>query len=218
MRITPIQLSTIAAVDEASAQLWARILSATINNFELATPQRAAAFLAQTAHASDGFSRTEEDLSYSAARLRATWPQRFYLVPELVDERLNASDFALQPEGLANLIYANRMGNGPYESGDGWRFRGRGLLKIAGRRNYHLVGRALGADILNSPYLLSAPTFAASSAAVLWNSHELSHFADYGNVESFRKISQILHHGPDDLENLERLWFRAHALLEALPG
>ena len=97
--------------------------------FGITTRLREAAFLSQIAHESQGLMRLEENLNYSAQRLRAVFPKRFP-----TDAIANA--FARQPEKIANSIYANRIGNGPPESGDGFRYRGRGFIQITGKEGY----------------------------------------------------------------------------------
>jgi putative chitinase len=103
----------------------------------------------------------EENLNYSAARLQVVWPRRY---PTLAA----AHPYAHDPEALANHTYANRNGNGDVASGDGWRYRGRGLMQTTGRRNY----RAAGFE--NKPEALANPTIAADSAGRFWASNGLN--------------------------------------------
>ena len=118
---------------------------------------RLAMFLAQIGHESDGLTALEEKLSYSAARLMQVWPARFRTIAV-------AQTVAGRPQSLANLVYAGRMGNGPADSGDGWRYRGRGYIQLTGRANYRAVGRACGLDLEGDPDRAAAPGDALEAA------------------------------------------------------
>src|SRR3546814_11910437 len=100
-------------------------------------------FIAQIAHESAGLSRTTENLNYSAAGLRKTFPKYF--------DRATAEAYARQPARIANRAYANRLGNGPEASGDGWRYRGRGLVQLSGQFNYNRPGERMGVDLVAVP-------------------------------------------------------------------
>jgi putative chitinase len=116
--------------------IWARALDEAMERFEIHTPERMAAFLAQIAHESSEFRRLVESLNYTGSRLMKVWPKRFQTLEK-------ANEYARQPEKLANYVYAKRLGNGDVASGDGWRYRGRGLIQLTGRANYQTAGRAL---------------------------------------------------------------------------
>jgi putative chitinase len=92
-----------------------------------------------------------------------------------------------KPEAIANVVYSNRMGNGPVESGDGWKYRGRGLKQLTGKDNANRCGKALGVDLVSSPDLLLQPFYAARSAAWFWKENNLSKFADLGDIEGMTK-------------------------------
>ena len=126
---------------------------------EIDTPARRAAFLAQVGHESSQLTRLVENLNYSAQGLAATWPGR-YLGPDGQPNAL-ALRLARNPQAIADNTYATRNGNGDEASGDGWRFRGRGLLQITGRANYRLVGEALGEPLEAEPWRLEQPVPAA---------------------------------------------------------
>lgn len=175
---------------------WFDAVVATCEEFEINTPQRIAAFLAQTSHESGGYTMLSENLNYKAATLAACWPNRFAtlgadkkpikengkLVPTAV-----ANSIAGKPELIANLVYSSRMGNGPAESGDGWKFRGRGLKQLTGKDNYARCGRDLGLDLVGNPDLLIQPLAAARSAGWFWKANSLSTFADKGDLEGMTK-------------------------------
>lgn len=175
---------------------WIDAVIATCQEFEINTPQRIASFLAQTSHESGGYTMLTENLNYRAATLAACWPNRFAvmgadkkpikengkLVPTAV-----ANSIAGKPELIANLVYSSRMGNGPAESGEGWKFRGRGLKQLTGKDNYTRCGSSLGVDLVSNPDLLLEPMYAARSAGWFWKSNNLSSFADAGDIKGMTK-------------------------------
>jgi len=175
---------------------WLDAVIETCVEFEINTPQRIAAFLAQTSHESGGYTMLTENLNYRAATLAACWPNRFAvlgadkkpirengkLVPTAV-----ANSIAGKPELIANLVYSGRMGNGPAESGEGWLYRGRGLKQLTGKFNYEKCGAALGLDLVGNPDLLLEPMAAARSAGWFWKANNLSAFADVGDIKGMTK-------------------------------
>jgi putative chitinase len=175
---------------------WLDAVVETCVEFEINTPQRVAAFLAQTSHESGGYTMLTENLNYRAATLAACWPNRFAvlgadkkpikengkLVPTAV-----ANSIAGKPEFIANLVYSGRMGNGPAESGEGWKYRGRGLKQLTGKDNYTRCGAALGVDLVGSPDLLLEPMAAARSAGWFWKANKLADYADRGDLEGMTK-------------------------------
>lgn len=152
-------------------------LDAAMTAFGINTPKRAAAFLAQAAHESVGFTRLQENLSYSTPeRLMEVFKGRF-------DGLADAAQYLRQPEKLANRVYANRLGNGDTSSGDGWRFRGRGLFQLTGRANYMAAGDGLGTDYKANPDLVAEPPDAAFTAAWYWAVGNLNAMADVGQID-----------------------------------
>ena len=115
---------------------WAQALNTAMEKFEITTPSRMAAFLAQLAHESGQLTRLTENLNYSAKRLTQVWPNRFQTLEK-------AAPYEKKPEKLANYIYAKRLGNGDEASGDGWSYRGRGPIQLTGRGNYRAAGQGL---------------------------------------------------------------------------
>ena len=176
---------------------WLDAVIETCAEFEINTPQRVAAFLAQTSHESGGYTMLSENLNYKAATLAACWPNRFAtLGPDKKpkkDEKGKsiptavANAIAGKPELIANMVYSARMGNGPAESGEGWKFRGRGLKQLTGKDNYARCGRDLGIDLVGNPDMLLEPTYAARSAGWFWRANSLSTFADKGDLEGMTK-------------------------------
>jgi putative chitinase len=171
-----------------SADVWLEALNTTFVEYEMNSVLRQACFLAQTAHESAEYTRLCENLNYSAKGLMATWPARF---PELETAML----FERQPERIANYVYANRLGNGAIESGDGWRFRGRGILQITGRANYQSLGTKLSLNLLTSPELLEVPLNAARAAGEFWRTHSLNTLADRNTDDDFAEMTHRINGG-----------------------
>jgi putative chitinase len=176
---------------------WLQPIIETCVEFEINTPQRVAAFLAQTSHESGGYTMLTENLNYRAATLAACWPNRFAemgpnkkpkrdakgaLIPTKV-----ALSIEKKPELIANMVYSSRMGNGPPQSGEGWKFRGRGAKQLTGKDNYKRCGDALGVDLVANPDLLLEPLYAARSAGWFWKTNNLSPFADSGDIKGMTK-------------------------------
>lgn len=192
--------------------VWTGALSEAMDRFAISTPARAAAFLAQIAHESGELRRLVENLSYSADRLMVVWPKRF---PTLA----SAEPYERQPEKLANYVYASRLGNGDTASGDGWRFRGRGLLQITGRGNYRACGLALPFPLEVQPELLVAPPIASLAAGQFWRSRGCNELADNNagdnDDEDFVRITVLINGGKNGLESRRAYWQRAKAALHA---
>lgn len=179
-------------------ELWVAPLNQAFDRYGINNTARIAAFLAQVGHESGQFNTLIENLNYSSAsRLVTIWPKRFM-------NEAQASAFVNQKEKLGNFIYANRLGNGDANTGDGFRYRGRGLLQITGRSNYAAVGKVLSLDTLTNPDLLIDPVNAALSAAWFWSSRGLNELADDrtgdDDLEDFGVITQIINGGKTGLQ------------------
>lgn len=190
---------------------WAAVLEPAMQAFEIDSPMRAACFLAQTAHESGQFNRLVESLFYKTpARLMAVWPKRF-------PTEASAAPFVQNEQALANFVYANRMGNGDSASGDGFRYRGRGLIQITGRSNYAETGAALGLDLIAQPALLEQPVHAAMSAGFFWKSHGLNALADDetddNDLEDFVTITRRINGGQAGLQERFALYKAFEQLL-----
>ena len=143
-------------------------------------PKRMAAFLAQIAHESGAFNFTAEGLNYSAAALSKTWPKRF---PTLAI----AQQYARKPEKIANKVYANRMGNGTEASGDGFKFRGRGLIQLTGKDNYTRFAKSIGKTLDQTVAFLETAEGAVASAGWYWDVNKLNVYADKGDFVGLTK-------------------------------
>ena len=206
-------LSSIAQCSPGVAETWLAPLSASMRRFDIQSGPRAAAFLAQVIYESDGLTPLSENLHYSARRLVAVWPTHFYLPPDVSPGRNDASEFVNRPEALANLIYANRMGNGPPESGDGWRYRGRGLIQLTGRSNYSRATHSLGIDLINDPDLLFLETHAATLAGWYWSMTNCNTLADLGSESSFEAITIAINGQLTGIDERRDIWSHAKVLL-----
>ena len=136
-----------------------------------ANPKRLAGFLSQVAHESGGFTAVKENLNYSAKGLMGTFKK--YFPNEAI-----ANQYQRQPEKIANRVYANRMNNGSEESGDGYRFCGRGLIQLTGRANYTKFASDLGISIEETVAYLETPNGAVSSAGWFWDNNNLNGYCD----------------------------------------
>ncbi len=175
--------------------------------YTINTPQRIAAFLAQVAHESGDFRSTEENLNYSWQALRLTWPTRF-----LTDQI--AQGYHRQPEKIANHVYANRNGNGDEASGDGWRFRGRGLIQVTGRANYLAYSQAIDEPaLMTGPEQLAFPPHATLSACWFWHESGLNALADVGDEASFNQITYRINGGYNGKDDRLQNWAEAKTVL-----
>ena len=152
----------------------------TFEHFEINTPESMAMFLAQTAHESGNFSATEENLNYSAKGLTGTFKRYF---PSETD----ATPYARKPEKIANRVYGARMGNGAESSGEGYKYRGRGVIQLTGKDNYNNCGKALGLDLLAEPDQVAKNPVAVLSAGWFWNTRKLNTWAEKGDVLTVTK-------------------------------
>ena len=179
---------------------WHEALSLLLPDYEIDTPQRVAAFLAQCAHESGNFVFIKENLNYKAASLRKTFPKYFP-----TDELARA--YAKKPEMIANRVYANRMGNGDEQSGDGYRYCGRGLIQLTGKSNYENFAASLEISPEEAAEYLGTFEGAAQSACWFWESNNLNVEADAGDI---KKMTKKINGGYIGLE--DRIKHYEHAL------
>jgi putative chitinase len=197
------------------AAAWAQALSQAMQQFDITELRHVAAFLAQVGHESGRLGVLEENLNYSAIGLSKTWPKRYAEcdangkpmpgVPNALANRLHRN-----PEAIANNVYANRMGNGDEASGDGWRYRGKGLIQLTGRENHRICGEELDLPLEEQPELLLQPEYAALSAAWFWATHNLNAMADDDDVTNETKI---INGGVNGLEDRIALYGAAKDML-----
>lgn len=155
-------------------------LAAVLPRYNIDTVDRVAAFLAQCGHESADFTRLQENLNYSAAGLSKTWPRRFI-------SEAAAQPYHRNPEKIANRVYADRMGNGPEASGDGWRYRGRGAIQLTGKANYEAFARDIEYSLDEAVTYTETLQGAIESAAWFWHRNRLNALADERNITAMTK-------------------------------
>ena len=194
-RLDPALRAVAPQLTDAERAAWVAALAQPLLKAGITAPRCVAALLGQCAEESAGFRCIEEDLNYTAGRLCAVWPIRFP-TPE------TAAACAGQPEVLANRVYADRMGNGNEASGDGWRFRGRGLIQITGRTAYQNFARAMNMTLDQAVDHAATQAGAADSAAWFWSANQLNVPA---NAWSINLITQKINGGTTGAAERDRL-------------
>jgi len=159
---------------------WYESLCKILPEYEINTAPRVAAFVAQCAHESGGFKTLKENLNYRAVTLRKVFPKYF-------PTDALAESYAGKQEKIANKVYANRMGNGPEESGDGFRYCGRGLIQLTGKENYSWFAASLEMAVEDVPEYLGTFEGAVQSACWFWESNNLNQYADKGDILTMTK-------------------------------
>jgi putative chitinase len=162
---------------------WFEALSTILPDYEIDTPQRCAAFLAQCAHESGGFNAIQENLNYRAVTLRKVFP-KYFPTDALAEEYANKPN---KQEAIANRVYANRMGNGPEESGDGFRYCGRGLIQLTGKQNYSKFAESIDTPVEQVTEFLQTFEGCVQSAAWFWEANNLNQYADSGDILTMTK-------------------------------
>jgi putative chitinase len=179
MEITQAQLAQIIPKNP-HIEHWCEALNAILPDYEIDTPERVAAFLAQCAHESGGFVFLKENLNYKAASLRKVFPKYF------PDDGIAAA-YANRPEMIANRVYASRMGNGDERSGDGYRYCGRGLIQLTGRTNYQAFADSIETPVEQVTEYLGTFEGAVQSACWFWENNNLNKWADAGDILAMTK-------------------------------
>ena len=159
---------------------WTDALNKILPDYGIDTPQRVAAFIAQAAHESGNFTALHENLNYRAVTLRKVFP-KYFPTDEL------AAQYAQKPERIANRVYANRMGNGPEESGDGFRYCGRGLIQLTGQQNYQNFADSIETPLEQVPDFLQTFEGAVQSAYWFWENNNLNQYADTDDILTMTK-------------------------------
>ena len=203
MEITQQQLSSMLP-GNPYIEHWCEALNKILPDYEINTPARIAAFVAQTAHESGGYTALHENLNYKAESLCRVWPRYF--------NSGNANEYAHQPEKIANRAYGGRMGNGDEASGDGWKYCGRGLIQLTGKSNYQAFADSIETDISEIPAFLQTFEGAVQSACWFWEANNLNRWADADNIE---KMTQIINGGQLGIEDRKRHYHHALQVLGA---
>lgn len=202
--ISELQLQQILPNAGRRAGVFIGPLMTATTEFDITTPLREAAFIAQVGHESNHLNAISENLNYSAEGLIRTFPRYF--------TSSQAAVYARNPEKIANRVYANRMGNGPEESGEGWRYRGAGLIQLTGKNNQHAAADYFGIDYMGIGDWLRTPEGAARSAAWFWHVNGLNPPAD---AEDMREITRVINGGFNGLDERLALYERAREVLGA---
>jgi len=200
--ISAPQLAAALGIAMERAQLWVDALNDAMERFQINTPERAAAFIAQIGYESELLTRLSENLNYSAEGLLETFSTHF-----TAEE---AQQYQHKPIAIANRVYANRHGNGDEASGDGWRYRGGGLPQLTFKDNYRACGEAIGIDLIAKPDALNLPQNAALAGAWFWQTHGCNALADAGE---FYQITKAINGGLNGLDGRLALWDSAKAAL-----
>jgi len=173
------QLSSVIG-NNPNLDSWYEALSSVLPTYEIDSPQRVSAFIAQCTHESGGFKRLKENLNYKAESLVRVFPKYF---PSLDI----AKQYAHDQEKIANRVYGGRMGNGDESSGDGFRYCGRGLIQLTGRNNYTKFAESIGMAVEEVPSLLETFEGAVKSACWFWKTNNLNQYADTGDILTMTK-------------------------------
>ena len=200
--ITESVLVTSQTCTPAMADKWLIPLQFTCDKFGINTPERVAGFLAQIGHESGGFRFTSENLNYRAEALTRLWPSRF---PPGI-----AESYAMQPEKIANRAYCDRMGNGDEASGDGWKYRGRGLIQLTGKDNYAAFSLDADNEALVNPDLVAEPELAALSAGWFWKKNGLNALADNRDIVG---MTRRINGGTNGLDDRQMRYSRLISVL-----
>lgn len=188
--------SKLAACFPANTQAkdWFASLQQNLPEYQITTLARVAQWLAQVGHESGDLKWTAENLNYGAKGLQGVFG-KYFPTADL------AQQYERQPQKIANRVYSSRMGNGDEASGDGWLFRGRGLIQVTGRSNYTACSQALYGDpqiLQNDPDILSEPDGAVRSACWYWNSRKINAVADR---EDTKEATRLINGGSNGLQD-----------------
>lgn len=195
---------------------WYDVMTQTLPEYQIMTWQRVAQWIAQVGHESGDFRTVTENLNYRNTALTAKFGNRITLTEANRLGRNDATGQKANPEGIANVIYGGAWGSrnlGNTQPGDGWRFRGRGLIQVTGRSNYAACSRALYGDeqiLLDDPDILSEPDGAIRSACWFWNHRKLNVHADREDVDT---VTRLINGGTNGIDDRRARYSRARQVL-----
>lgn len=201
-----------ANLSPALAERWYVAVSAAMNEFGISTPAQMAMFVAQISYESEGLTRLVESFDYSIEGLAVFGAHLSAEQRSVLGRQPGETAVPLvRQQAIANQVYGNRFGNGGVQSGDGWRYRGRGLKQITFADNYRACGQALGMDLLSHPEWLEQDAYAARSAGWFWQAHGLNAYADRGD---FAATTRAINGGAMEAEpQREACWLHAKQVL-----
>ena len=204
--ITAKQLDDILPQTGAAAvQKFIPGLNKVFAKYSINTEYRVAAFLAQAGHESGEFTAVVENLNYGAPALRTVFKK--YFPSDAI-----AQAYARKPQAIANRVYANRMGNGTEASGDGYKYRGRGLIQLTGKNNYTAFAKSVNMTVDQAIAYLETAEGAVVSAAWFWHTNGLNAIADRG-PSGFKDLTQRINGGQNGAAHRELLYSRALSVL-----
>jgi putative chitinase len=199
LSIAPVRQHAKAVAQRKAILQVAAILPALLKQYGIDTDLRQAHFLAQVWHESSGFTSIQENLNYSTPRAKKVFGKRMAGLDD-ASKQMFGADATLSPLQrkmlIADVAYANRMGNGDAMSGDGYRYRGRGYVQLTGKKNYTTMGTALNADLAGHPDLVLDPKIALQTACLYWQAHHLNRYADRDDI---RHVTLIINGGLNGL-------------------
>lgn len=198
MQVTREQLQKIAPNAGKKIDLYLPYINKYMDEFAINTPKRVCHYLAQVLHESNELRAVEENLNYSATRLVQVFPKYF--------TKVLAQAYDHKPERIANRVYANRMGNGAESTGDGWKYRGRGLIQLTGKANYRTYAGYCGYDVVSQPELIAQPLGAIRSSMWFFKTHGCNELADADNVGAVRRA---INGGTNGLDKVKVYLLRA---------
>jgi putative chitinase len=172
-------------------QSWYDALVDELPKYQITSIPRVAMFIAQCGHESANFTALKENLNYKPQALMAIWRKRFPTMDI-------ANQYAHNQEMIANRAYADRMGNGPEESGDGWKFHGRGLIQLTGRSLYEQFAKETGKELDECVDYCETPDGAVESACFFWEHHNLNALSDAGDID---KVTKVINGGTLGIED-----------------
>lgn len=199
------QFQKAAGISAGLAARWFQHIDAAMKEFGITTTNDQAMFIAQVGHESNGFSSLKESFNYSVDGLKKTFGARLTAYQCEMLGRIDDRQVAHQPQ-IANLVYGGRMGNN--SPGDGWKYRGRGLIQITGRENYTQCGTALKLDLVSTPELLVQERYAARSAAWYYITRGCLLYS--GDII---RVTKIINGGQNGLTDRKARYARAQSAL-----
>lgn len=191
-------------LNKKECEYYLNALNKVLPEYEINSPLRIAHFLAQILHESGHLKYKSENLNYSAQSLLKVFPKYF-------KDTIDANNYARQPVKIANRVYANRMGNGNEASGEGWKFRGRGLLQLTGKSNYIECGKFCKLDLIQFPdSILGDPELNIKVACWYWSSRGLNQHADRNDITT---ITKKINGGLNGIEDRTKILSKAREIL-----
>lgn len=186
-------------------EYYLEALNLTLPEYQINTKLRICHFLAQIIHESGHLKYNQENLNYSAKALRSVFGKYF-------PTDALAEQYARKPEKIANRVYANRMGNGDEASGDGWKYKGAGLIQLTGKTNYTKCSEFLGIDLVNDPSLVyNSPEICVKTACWYWSVNNLNKYAD---VDDIKTVTKRINGGYNGLEDRTKILNTAKKVLD----